>query len=326
MNYSTVLVTGGCGFIGSNFINEMVQRYPHTFFINIDCMNYCSSLENITVTHYSNYKFIKGNITDKCLISFILEEYKVDAIIHFAAQSHVDNSFERSLDYTHDNVVGTHILLEASRLYGKLALFLHFSTDEVYGESTICDEEQSKTEQSILCPTNPYAATKAAAEMIAQSYYQSFSIPLIITRCNNVYGPRQYYEKLVPRFIHLLQTDQKCTIHGTGINLRSFIHITDVIQAVDVIMKKGVKGQIYNIGSPYEIDVKSVTCLLIKAIKGVDASVDDWITFVEDRVFNDKRYYINDSKLKSLGWSPTIPFEEGLQTTIQWYVTKDKLD
>ena len=319
MNYSTVLVTGGCGFIGSNFVNDMVQKYPHTKFINIDCMNYCASLDNITVAEYSNYKFIKGNILDQHLISFLLEEYKVDTIIHFAAQSHVDGSFENSLKYTNDNVMGTHILLEASRLYGKLKLFLHFSTDEVYGESSLHENEIAKTEQSVLCPTNPYAATKAAAEMIAQSYYQSFCLPLIITRCNNVYGPRQYIEKVIPRFIHLLQNNQKCTIHGTGDNVRSFIHVDDVVHAVDSIMKNGVKGEIYNIGSPIEVSVKEVARTIIHNIKGTDVAIDDWIVWVEDRKFNDKRYYINDSKLQQLGWKPTISFMEGITKTIEWY-------
>jgi len=294
----------------------MVQRYTHTLFINIDCMNYCSSFDNIIVADYSNYKFVKGNITDQHLISFLLQEYKIDAIVHFAAQSHVDGSFESSLEYTKDNVVGTHILLEASRLYGKLKLFLHFSTDEVYGESALDEHETPKTEQSILCPTNPYAATKAAAEMIAQSYYQSFKLPLIITRCNNVYGPRQYLEKLVPRFIHLLKNGQKCTIHGKGDNVRSFIHVDDVVNS---IMKKGLKGEIYNIGSPFEVSVKEVTRLLITFIKRPDVQIDDWITFVEDRAFNDKRYYINDDKLKLLGWKSTILFEDGLKSTVEWY-------
>jgi dTDP-glucose 4,6-dehydratase len=319
MNYSTVLVTGGCGFIGSNFVNDVVKRYPHTKFINIDCMNYCASLDNITVTEYSNYKFIKGNILDQHLIAFLLEEYKVEAIVHFAAQSHVDGSFENSLKYTSDNVMGTHILLEASRLYGRLKLFLHFSTDEVYGESSLQENEIAKTEQSILCPTNPYAATKAAAEMIAQSYYQSFRLPLIITRCNNVYGPRQYLEKVIPRFIHLLQNNQKCTIHGSGDNVRSFIHVDDVVSAVDIIMKNGIKGEIYNIGSPIEVSVKEVARTIIHHIKGRDVSIDDWIVWVEDRKFNDKRYYINDSKLQQLGWKPTIFFTEGLEKTMEWY-------
>jgi len=279
-------------------------------------MNYCSSFDNIIVADYSNYKFVKGNITDQHLISFLLQEYKIDAIVHFAAQSHVDGSFESSLEYTKDNVVGTHILLEASRLYGKLKLFLHFSTDEVYGESALDEHETPKTEQSILCPTNPYAATKAAAEMIAQSYYQSFKLPLIITRCNNVYGPRQYLEKLVPRFIHLLKNGQKCTIHGKGDNVRSFIHVDDVVNS---IMKKGLKGEIYNIGSPFEVSVKEVTRLLITFIKRPDVQIDDWITFVEDRAFNDKRYYINDDKLKLLGWKSTILFEDGLKSTVEWY-------
>jgi len=294
----------------------MLERYPDTRFVNIYCLNYCSSLKNVAPK--PNYLFVKGNIQDKDLIAHILAEHNVDCIVHFAAQSHVDNSFERSLDYTYDNVLGTHILLECARLYGRLKRFVHISTDEVYGESQIDGGEKRKTETSVLCPTNPYAASKAAAELIATSYYYSHKLPLVITRGNNVYGPRQYIEKVIPRFIHLLKGNKKCTLHGDGSNLRAFIHVDDVARAVETIMLRGLIGEIYNIGSPIEVSVRDVAIALIGHIKPGE-NPEDWIEFVEDRKFNDKRYYISDDKLKALGWDSHVPFEEGLERTVAWY-------
>ena len=318
MTSQSILITGGCGFIGSNFMNYMVSKYPQARFVNLDCMNYCSSLKNITVSGASNYTFIKGKIQDKDLVNHILASYNIDVIVHFAAQSHVDGSFESSLDYTYDNVLGTHILLECARTYGKLQRFIHISTDEVYGESGLDSTEEKKTETSVLCPTNPYAATKAAAELIATAYYHSYKLPVVITRGNNVYGPRQYIEKVIPRFIHLLSNNKKCTIHGNGDNLRAFIHVDDVATAVETIMMRGEVGQIYNIGSPEEISVKEVAQKLVALMEKGAAS--DNITYVEDRKFNDKRYYISDEKLRELGWSSTISFEKGLEDTVRWYV------
>lgn len=314
-----ILVTGGCGFIGSNFINYMVASHPETTFINLDCMNYCSSIKNINALTHSNYIFVRGRIQDKDLINHILNTHNVDIIVHFAAQSHVDNSFENSLDYTYDNVLGTHILLECARVYGKLSRFVHISTDEVYGESSLSVSEEKKTEASVLCPTNPYAATKAAAELIATAYYHSYKLPIVITRGNNVYGPRQYYEKVIPRFIHLLRNNQKCTLHGNGENLRAFIHVDDVVRAVETIMLQGIIGEIYNIGSPEEVSVITVAEQLVTLIKGNGACLSDWVTHVEDRKFNDKRYYISDSKLRALGWESRVAFSTGLKSTVDWY-------
>jgi dTDP-glucose 4,6-dehydratase len=196
-----LLITGGCGFIASNFINFYFKE-SHSNIINLDAMYYCANENNIdeNIRESPRYKLIKGNLCSYDLIKHILEAYKIDEIIHFAAQSHVQNSFEDSLQYTQDNVLGTHTLLECCRRYGKITRFIHISTDEVYGESMLGHDEK-KNEGSILCPTNPYAATKAAAELIAQSYYHSFKMPIIITRGNNVYGPNQYPEKLITRFI-----------------------------------------------------------------------------------------------------------------------------
>jgi dTDP-glucose 4,6-dehydratase len=252
------------------------------------------------------------------LLAHILESYKIDTIIHFAAQSHVQNSFDDSIQYTHDNVLGTHTLLEASKKYGKIQKFIHISTDEVYGESMIAENEEKKTENTILCPTNPYAATKAAAELIAQSYYFSFKMPIIITRGNNVYGPNQYPEKLIPLFIKQLNENKKVTIQGDGTNLRAFLHVLDVCSALECIIEKGIVGEIYNIGSDehHEYSVTEIAHKLIWRLKNT-ADYDRWITYIEDRPFNDKRYHISNDKLKQIGWSIKIDFDEGLDELLK---------
>jgi dTDP-glucose 4,6-dehydratase len=336
---TVICVTGGAGFIGSHYINYVWRTYKHIRIINVDCLYYCANLSNIDACVRDDdqrYKFRHINLADTTAgneLTMMFKEFSVTHVVHFAAQSHVQNSFGESLQYTQDNVVGTHNLLEASRRYDKLQLFVHVSTDEVYGESMIdAAKDQHKTEQSILCPTNPYAATKAAAELIAQSYYHSFKLPLIITRGNNVYGPRQYPEKLIPRFIQLLRDDHKLTIQGDGSNLRSFIHVSDVCRAFDVIIKHGSIGEIYNIGSNVENEysVMDVAKLLINLVKGVDVSntnnlnthsnsISDleWIEYVEDRPFNDKRYYISNNKLKQLGWDIQVDFISGLTDLVR---------
>jgi dTDP-glucose 4,6-dehydratase/UDP-glucose 4,6-dehydratase len=266
-----ILITGGCGFIGSNFINYFYRKYENVIIYNLDAMYYCASEENIDsdIRNSSRYKLIKGNLCSFDLVNHIITNYNIEYIIHFAAQSHVQNSFDDSIQYTKDNIVGTHNLLEVVRKYGKLKKFIHVSTDEVYGESMIDNSENKKTEESILCPTNPYAATKAGAELIAQSYYHSFNIPIIITRGNNVYGPNQYPEKIIPRFIKLLKEGKKVTIQGDGFNVRAFIHVLDVVRAFDIILEKGNIGEIYNIGSDdnEEYTVRYVAEMLIKKIK-----------------------------------------------------------
>jgi len=312
-----ILITGGCGFIASNFINYYFRK-THARIVNIDAMYYCASTENVDkdIAGSERYAFVKGNICSIDLVSFVLENYQIDTVIHFAAQSHVQNSFEDSLQYTSDNIMGTHVLLECCRKYGKIGRFIHVSTDEVYGESMIGDDDE-KTERSILCPTNPYAATKAGAELIAQSYYHSFGMPIIITRGNNVYGPNQYPEKLIPRFIKLLKEDKKLTIQGDGTHLRAFLHSHDVARAFECILEHGVVGEIYNIGSDedHEYSVLSVAKILIDLLKKTD-DYDNWITHVADRPFNDKRYYISNQKVKDLGWSITVPFLEGLEALV----------
>ena len=316
-----LLITGGCGFIASNFINYYFKNEGKlNKLVNLDAMYYCASETNVNqkIRSDKKYKLIKGNCVNIELVTNILEEYNITHVIHFAAQSHVQNSFEDSLQYTRDNIMGTHVLLECCRKYGKINRFIHVSTDEVYGESMISVDEKHKTEHSILCPTNPYAATKAGAELIAQSYNHSFGMPIIITRGNNVYGPNQYPEKLIPRFIKLLKEDKKVTIQGDGSCVRAFLHAYDTATAFECILEKGKIGEIYNIGCDegMEYSVMEVAKMLIEMMKETK-DYDQWITYIEDRPFNDQRYYISNQKLKDLGWNISISFNEGINMLIK---------
>jgi UDP-glucose 4,6-dehydratase len=315
---NNILITGGCGFIASNFINHLLEKYDNLNIYNLDILNYCSNENN--VNPHKNYKFIKGDICSRDLVSFILNEYQIDTIIHFAAQSHVDNSFGKSLDFTRDNVLGTHNLLECSRIYKKIKRFIHVSTDEVYGE---VEMNETCNEKSLLNPTNPYAASKAAAEFIVKSYSYSFKLPIIITRGNNVYGPRQYPEKLIPKFIKQLHNNEKCTIHGQGLSRRNFLHVFDVSNAFEKILFKGKLNEIYNIGTENEYSVLDILRLLVKYIKN-DDNYMNYGKFVKDRDFNDFRYSVNSDKLIQLGWKRNIEFNKGLQNTIKWYLEQSK--
>ena len=314
-----LLITGGCGFIGSNFINHFFPKNKVNTLVNVDAMYYCANEENVNedIRNNPNYILKKGNICDYDFIEKILKEYNITHIIHFAAQSHVQNSFDDSINFTYDNILGTHTLLEACKKYGKIIKFIHVSTDEVYGESMNTIEETHKTEHSILCPTNPYAATKAGAELLAQSYNHSFKMPIIITRGNNVYGPNQYPEKLIPRFIQLLKDGKKVTIQGDGSNVRAFLHANDTASAFETILEKGEIGEIYNIGCDdgMEYSVLEIAQILIQLIKNTE-DYDDWIEYVEDRPFNDKRYYISNQKLKDLGWEIKEDFMRSLQKLV----------
>jgi dTDP-glucose 4,6-dehydratase len=315
-----LLVTGCCGFIGSNFVNFYFKENSDVEIVNLDAMYYCASEYNVeeNIRNSKRYRLVKGNLCSFDLISNILEIYNIDTVIHFAAQSHVQTSFSDALQYTHDNVVGTHTLLEACRKYGKIQKFIHISTDEVYGESMLLENEEKKHEGSVLCPTNPYAATKAAAELIAKSYYHSFKMPIIITRGNNVYGPNQYPEKLIPRFIQQLLKHEQVTIQGDGSNVRAFLHVNDVCSALKLILEKGQVGEIYNIGSDdhHEYTVTQVAHILIEKITGTK-EFNRWISYIEDRPFNDKRYYISNQKVKDLGWSINTSFDDGIDNLIQ---------
>tara|TARA_Y100000385_G_scaffold218810_1_gene228180 strand:+ start:7481 stop:9376 length:1896 start_codon:yes stop_codon:yes gene_type:complete len=317
-----LLITGGAGFIGSNFINYFFRKYPNIKIINIDKLYYCANINNIDhdIRNSNRYKFIQCDVNNDELIGYILQQNNIDTVIHFAAQSHVQNSFDDSLQFTKDNIFGTHSLLECCRKYNKINKFIHVSTDEVYGESMNDINEKSKTEHSILLPTNPYAATKAGAELIVQSYYHSYKMPIIITRGNNVYGPNQFPEKVIPKFIKLLKENKKITIQGDGSALRAFLYSEDTAEAFECILDKGNIGEIYNIGCDdnMEYSIIDVAKLLIKKIKNTD-NFSEWIEFIKDRPFNDKRYYISNEKVKSLGWKIKTNFEDGINNLIAKY-------
>ena len=316
----TLFITGGAGFIGSNFINKLVDFTDEYRIINFDALYYCADQNNVDekIRNSDKYTFIHGNLQSYDLLKYIFETNSITHIIHFAAQSHVQNSFTDALQYTKDNVLGTHNLLEITRLHcPTLERFIHVSTDEVYGESMLEIDEKHKTEHSILCPTNPYAASKAAAELMAQSYNHSFNMPIIITRGNNVYGPNQYPEKVVPLFIQQLKNGEKVSIQGDGSCVRAFLHAFDTASAFIKILEKGEVGEIYNIGCDegMEYSIMDVAKMLIKKIHKTE-DYDKWIEYIEDRPFNDQRYYISNQKLKDLGWNVTISFEEGINMLI----------
>jgi dTDP-glucose 4,6-dehydratase len=340
-----ILVTGGCGFIGSHFIARLFASRTDTFVVNLDAMYYVARETNVpeSIRQSDRYVFVRGNIADADLVRHLFDSYTIDTVVHFAAQSHVQDSFTNPGKYVEDNIVGTHTLLEVSRQYGKLELFVHISTDEVYGESLLSSQESQKTEQSILCPTNPYAATKASAELLAASYFHSFGLPIVITRGNNVYGPNQYPEKLIPRFIDLLKRGEPLTIQGNGTQVRGFLHVVDVARAVECILERKQIGDVYNgegeiyngeiyNGEIYNGEIYNIGCdpeeeytVLDIAQRLIDLrreflnEIHDFVTvvpsivYVEDRPFNDKRYFISNEKLKALGWNATISFADGLK-------------
>lgn len=308
-----ILVTGGCGFIGSNFVKYLVSRFESLSVINIDRMTYCSRAPDISSPLYKLYK---SNLTNADTVMNVLRTHKIDTVVHFAAQSHVDRSFGNSMIFTDDNVRGTHTLLECMREYGNVKRFIHISTDEVYGE--VSDDHAGCKEQSLLNPTNPYAATKAAAEFLVRSYGHSFDLPFIITRGNNVYGEYQYPDKLIPKFLNHLLRGEKLPVHGIGNSRRNFIHAEDVCSAVWEAVSSGTLGEIYNIGSDDEFSVLEIAAKLAKALRP-DEDVNSLIEYVQDREFNDYRYCIDTKKLRNLGWKPKVSFEEGLERVISWY-------
>lgn len=307
-----VLITGGLGFIGSNFVNYFTKKYPDLKIVIYDICDYCASVQNVEWNN--QIKLVLGDIQDDTLVMKTFVENEIDTIVHFAAQSHVDNSFKNSLEFTKTNVYGTHVLLECSRIYGKIKLFLHMSTDEVYGE---LNENDISHEKSLLVPTNPYASSKAGAEFVVNSYYISYQLPTIIVRCNNAYGQNQFPEKIIPKFILQIQAGKKITIQGKGNSRRNFIHVYDIFTAIDLIMHDGSIGEIYNIGISNEHSVLDIATLLCE-IAGVN--LQDHLTYIPDRLFNDYRYCLDHNKLLVLGWKPVInDFPNQLSFLFKWY-------
>lgn len=306
------------GFIASHAAILMCKKYPQYNIIVYDKLDYCSCRENLNeLDDLPNFKFIKGDIASQDLVTYVFKEEKIDTVLHFAAQTHVDNSFGNSFAFTQANTYGTHVLLETAKNCETIRRFIHVSTDEVYGEGESMDAKPME-EDHILEPTNPYAATKAGAEFLVKSYHRSFKLPCIITRGNNVYGPHQYPEKLIPKFINQLMRGRALTLHGDGTNTRNFLYVEDVARAFDVILHKGEIGHIYNIGGANELPNIDVAKHLLK-ILGKSQDEASLITFVPDRKFNDLRYTINSSKLHELGWKEEMGWEEGLNATVEWY-------
>ena len=318
---TSILLTGGAGFIGSNVATALVKNYKEYKVVVIDKLDYCSNLDNLKECFgRPNFKFVKGDVRSLDLVAHVLESEKIDTIMHFGAQTHVDNSFGNSFDFTSNNVEGTHVLLEASRS-ANIRRFLHVSTDEVYGESSKT-AEKGITENSERDPTNPYSATKAAAEILVKAYGHSYKLPYVITRGNNVYGPTQFPEKVIPKFICLAQRGERLPIHGNGASLRSFLYIDDVVRAFDAVLHRAEDLEVYNISTSFERSVLDVSKDILRIY---ERKFEDGVNFVEDRSFNDFRYFLDNKKMNELGWEPQISWEEGLRRTVEWYDCPDNL-
>ncbi|MGG0716041.1 dTDP-glucose 4,6-dehydratase [Robertmurraya massiliosenegalensis] len=326
-----ILVTGGAGFIGSNFIRYMVSKYDYTL-VNLDALTYAGHLTNLTrLPEKKNYQFIKGDIGDRSLLNQIFRQFSIDIVIHFAAETHVDRSIDNPEVFLQTNVLGTNILLEVAKEHWQTELstknniqyktgvkFIQISTDEVYGT---LEKEGFFTEETNLAPNSPYSASKAAADMIVRAYYETYGLPINITRCSNNYGPFQFPEKLIPLMIsHALQ-DKRLPVYGDGKQIRDWLHVYDHCRAIDAVLHKGKAGEIYNIGGNSEMENIEVVKLLLKLL----GKKESLIHFTEDRLGHDRRYAIDHSKItKELGWEPIYQFEKGIMETINWYVQNDQ--
>lgn len=306
-----VLVTGGLGFIGSNFIDHVLENHNETTAIlNIDRCDYCARIHNVSQSSDSRYSYVQTDITNMSHMKRLFREFTPDVVVHFAAQSHVDTSFENAEQYIKDNIIGTYTVLECVK-ESKCRL-VHISTDEVYGEVGL--DETSNSETSVLNPTNPYSATKAGAELLVKAYGHSFGIPYVITRGNNVFGPKQYPEKVIPAFIDAMMKGNPCRIHGEGRSRRNFIYVDDVSRAVMTVLQHGKNGTVYNIGTRNEYSVLEIFDIL-RALVNPEATK----IHVNDRPHNDKRYAVDSSALQELGWSEQVSFREAIQKTVDWY-------
>ncbi|WP_144568471.1 dTDP-glucose 4,6-dehydratase [Bacillus pseudomycoides] len=308
-----VLVTGGAGFIGSNFVRYFLKKYPDCHVINYDLLTYAGNLSSIKdIEPLSNYTFIQGDIRDVEKIQAVMQDYKIDSIVHFAAESHVDRSIQGPMQFYTTNIVGTAVLLEAAKTFG-IQRFLHISTDEVYGS---LGETGYFTEETPVSPNSPYSASKASSDLIALSYFETYKLPVIVTRCSNNYGPYQYPEKLIPLMITNAMEDKELPVYGRGQNVRDWLHVFDHCTAIDLVLHNGRDGEIYNVGGNNEKrNIEIVEMILEKLGKS-----KNMISFVPDRLGHDWRYAIDSSKLqRELGWKPVYSFTKGLEDTIEWY-------
>ncbi|QFT88418.1 dTDP-glucose 4,6-dehydratase [Bacillus sp. THAF10] len=307
-----ILITGGSGFIGSNFVRHMLQKYKQIKIINLDCLTYAGNMKNLeNVNDSLNYQFIKGDIRDSDLVEKILKK-NVHAVINFAAETHVDRSIGNPKLFLETNIIGTQVLLEASKKFG-IEKFIQVSTDEVYG--TLGDIGMF-SEKTNLSPNSPYSASKAGADFLVRSYNKTYKLPTIITRCSNNYGPFQHPEKFIPLILTRALEDKMIPIYGDGSNVRDWLHVKDHCEAIDVVLNKGAVGEVYNIGANNQISNLDLVKLILRLLK----KDEDLISYVEDRKGHDKRYAVNASKIKNeLGWYPKIKFFNGLNQTIAWY-------
>ncbi len=323
-----VLVTGGAGFIGSNFINHFMDGNPDCRVINLDALTYAGNLENLRpVENKPNYRFVKGDISDGKLVAALLRDEKIDAVVHFAAESHVDRSIMGPEVFVKTNVLGTQVLLEESRKYLQSGStddfrYLQISTDEVYGS---LGKTGYFAEETPLAANSPYSASKAGADLLARAYHETYGFPALTTRCSNNYGPYQFPEKLIPLMIHNILAGRQLPVDGDGRNIRDWLHVKDHSMAVETVLKTGNAGRVYNIGGNNEwknIDIVNLVCdLMDKKLAQAPGTSNALITFVKDRPGHDRRYAIDASRIKGeLGWEPSYTFERGIDETIDWYL------
>lgn len=310
----TILVTGGAGFIGSNFINYILKKRDDYFIINLDKLTYAGNLENLKESESKkNYLFVKGDIINNELMNFLFEKYKIKYVINFAAESHVDRSILGAEVFYRTNVIGTNVLLEASRRFN-IERFLQISTDEVYGS---LGPTGLFTETTPLSPNSPYSSSKAAADMMVMAYHHTYGLPVVITRCSNNYGPFQFPEKLIPLMIINALNNKKLPIYGDGMYVRDWIYVIDHNKAVELVFEKGNIGEVYNIGASNEMPNLHIVKLILKHLN----KSEELIEFVKDRPGHDRRYAIDSTKIQSsLGWKPEFSFESAIEHTINWYL------
>lgn len=327
-DYGNILVTGAAGFIGSFLCEELLAKFPHSKIIAYDVLTYCASKDNLAdAMRNERFVFVRGDICNPHRVSEILNKYDVRVIVHCAAESHVDNSFGNSLHFTKVNVEGTHVMLEcANALHrkGRLRRFLHVSTDEVYGTT---EEGDLHHECSLLCPTNPYAASKAAAEQYVRAYHESYKLPVLITRSNNIYGPRQHPEKVLPRFVQRVLRGNVPRVDGKPGNERTFLYVTDVAAAIATVLSNGALGETYNIGCNNRLKITELAERVV-AMANAEYNCNLREAFVKtqhDRPFNDERYRLDWSKITALGWQPKVEFETGLRAVFDWHKADPEL-
>lgn len=320
---STVLVTGGAGFIGSNFIKLLLNEHPDYKIINLDVLTYAGNLKNLRdIENNSNYLFIRGNICDSSLIEKIFSKYEPEIIVNFAAESHVDRSIEAPKIFLDTNIIGTYTLLETARKFWQpkansqklTARFVQVSTDEVYGE---LGSEGYFTEDTPLAPNSPYSASKASADMLTRSYYRTYGLPAIITRCSNNYGPYQFPEKLIPLMISNAMEDKELPVYGDGLNVRDWIYVEDHCRGILAAIERGKAGEVYNLGSNNERKNIEIVRLILRIL----GKPESLIKYVKNRPGHDRRYAIDASKAaRDLQWKPMVDFEQGIKMTVQWYI------